>query len=60
MKQAHIGFVQGVGWAIAFLVGTHRELSLGEQLAGESGISKYQFKKYCDKADWVYIKEVVK
>lgn len=60
MTKEEIGFTQGVGWAIAFMVGCHREDSYGEQLLGESGIPFSDFEKCCDEHDLQHIREINK
>jgi len=55
MTQRDIGFTQGLGYAIAYLVKHHGEDSLARFLLQESGIQFKEFKQVCDGADLEYI-----
>jgi hypothetical protein len=55
-----IGFVQGVGWAIRYMVDAMGEDSYGQFLFDESGIKLSEFKKHCDPSDYEYVEQVGK
>ena len=57
MKQREIGFTQGVGYAIQYLINGHGENSLAEYLMQESGIHLSDFEKVCDDMDLEYIRK---
>ena len=46
------GFIQGIGYACALLVDFIDEPTAAKDIIRESGISKKEFKLYCDEYDY--------
>lgn len=52
-------FVQGLGYAIAWIVRYHDESTIAKDLMKNSGFTLADFKKHCDEYDFKVIREMV-
>lgn len=60
MNQREVGFTQGVGWSVMYMLRNCSEDTYAEFLAKESGIPLKNFEEVCDEYDLEYIRKVFK